>query len=170
MSVHDLRRALEPLRARARDRALARRRTALVAQPALLARLESAVDAAQSVEDTLGALAQELTGLLPLRRLGHGGWVVGIAGNEYVPRAGGTPRLSFTHFEVLVTVREDGGALEFACHRTVHDHDLDVLRYAEPLEGDHSGLAEWLESACLDFAEALLSARADESWRPRRAR
>lgn len=168
MSVHDLRRAIEPLKARARDRALARRRGPVAPDPELLARLESAVAAAQAIEETLGELAQELTGLCPFRRLGYGGWVVGVSGSTLVPRPGWRPRLSFTHIEVLVTIREDGHALEFACHRSVLDHDLDVLRHTQPLAGGEAALAEWLETACLEFAEALLAARTDEDWRPRR--
>lgn len=169
MSVHDLRRAIEPMKARALDRALARRRGPIAPDPELLARLESAVSAAQAIENTLAELAQELTGLFPFRRLGYGGWVAGISGSTLVPRPGWRPRLSFTHIEVLVTIREDGQALEFACHRSVLDHDLDVLRLSQPIAGGQAALSEWLEAACLEFAEALLSARTDESWRPLRA-
>jgi hypothetical protein len=169
MSVHDLRRAIEPLKARAHDRELARRRGQVEPNPELLARLESAVSAAQSIENTLAELAAELSGLLPFRRLGYGGWMVGVSGSTFVVRPGRRPRLSFTHFEVLVTVREDGQGLDFACHRCVLDHDLDVLRFTQPLAAGESALSEWLEAACLEFAEAVLSARADQSWRPHRA-
>jgi len=169
MSVHDLRRAIEPLKARARDRALARRRGPIAPDPELLSRLESAVAAARAIEDTLSELAGELPGLLPFRRLGHGGWVVGVCGSELVPRAGRRPRQAFTRFEVLVSLTGRGAALEFVCHRSVLDHDLDLLRHSQPLAGTQLQLAEWIEGACLEFAEALLSARADEAWRPPRA-
>jgi hypothetical protein len=168
MSVHDLRRAIEPLKARARDLALGRRHAQ--PDPLILARVEAAVGAARSIELTLGELADQLNGLFPYRRLGHGGWVVGISGIKLRPRPGGwRPRVSFSRFEVLVSLSEDGGALDFVCHRSVLDHDLDVLRHSQPLDDTQGTLQAWLEAAGLEFAEALLCAREDESWRPLRA-
>jgi len=168
MSVHDLRRAIEPLKARARDRALILRRQNQP-DPQLLARLESAVAAARSIETTLGELAEQLGGLFPYRRLGQGGWVVGVSGIKLRPRPGLRPRLTFTRCEVVVSLSEDGHALEFVCHRSVLDHDLDVLRHVQPLGESEATMEAWLEAASLEFAEALLCAREDESWRPQRA-
>jgi hypothetical protein len=168
MSVHDLRRAIEPLKARARDRALASRRQNQP-DPLLLARLESAVAAARSIETTLGELADQLGGLFPYRRLGQGGWVVGVSGIKLRPRPGWRPRLAFTRCEVVVSLSEDGRALEFVCHRSVLDHDLDVLRHSQPLADSEATMEAWLETASLEFAEALLCAREDQSWRPHRA-
>lgn len=168
MSVHDLRRAIEPLKARARDRALASRHQNQP-DPLLLARLESAVAAARSIEMTLGELADQLGGLFPYRRLGQGGWVVGVSGIKLRPRPGWRPRLTFTRCEVVVSLSEDGRALEFVCHRSVLDHDLDVLRHSQPLADSEATMEAWLETASLEFAEALLCAREDESWRPHRA-
>ena len=169
MSVHDLRRAIEPLKARALDREAARRRSPIDPDPRLLARLDSAQLAARSIEITLREMALELNGLFPYRRLGHGGWVVGISGIKLQPRPGRRPRVSFTCFEVVVSASEDGEALEVACHRCVCDHDLDVVRLRLPLDAPAQALEEWLEGACLEFAEGVFSVRADSSWRPSRA-
>jgi hypothetical protein len=168
MSVQNLRRAIEPLKARARDRALARLRAAAVLDTALLLRLDSSLAAAQAVEATLGELAQVLGGLLPYRRLGQGGWQVGVAGNECVGGEQRRPRHAFTRIEVLVRAGEDGRALELVCHRSVLDRDLQVLRHVQPLAEGETARAEWLEGACLEFAEALLAARAGELDQSRR--
>ena len=168
MSVHDLRRAIEPLKARARDRALAIRQQNQP-DPMLLTRLESAVLAAHAIETTLGELADQLGGLFPYRRLGQGGWVVGVSGIKLRPRPGWRPRLTFTRCEVVVSLSEDGRALEFVCHRSVLDHDLDVLKHSQPIAEPESTLQDWLEAASLEFAEALLCAREDAEWRPHRA-
>jgi hypothetical protein len=167
MSVHDLRRAIEPLKARARE--AANRRGPVQPDPELLARLDSALAAARSIEATLRELSLEINGLFPYRRLGHGGWVVGIAGIRLRPRPGRRPRVSFTHFEVVVTTSEDGHALQLDCHRSVCDHDLDLLRHSQPIDAPEFVLEEWIESACLEFAEAVFAARDDETWKPRRA-
>ncbi|HZM00195.1 MAG TPA: hypothetical protein VFD43_08090 [Planctomycetota bacterium] len=169
MSAHDLRRAIEPMKARARERALSHRRGPIPPDHDLLARLDSAVTAARTIEATLAALSDELPGLFPFRRLGQGGWVVGLSGNELVPRPGCRPRAAFTRFEVLVSLSAREEALELVCHRNVQDHDLDVLRRSHAVSEDPSALVEWIEAACLEFAEALLAVRSDETWRPHRA-
>jgi len=166
MSVHDLRRAIEPLKARALE--AARRRGPVQPDPQLLCRLDSALSAARSIESTLREMSLEINGLFPYRRLGYGGWVVGISGIRLRPRPGRRPRVSFTHLEVIVSTSYDGHALELECHRSVCDHDLDLLRHRQPIEAPDVAFEEWLEHACLEFAEAVFEARDDETWKPHR--
>jgi hypothetical protein len=89
MSVHDLRRAIEPLKARARDLALGRRHAQ--PDPLILARVEAAVGAARSIELTLGELADQLNGLFPYRRLGTaaGSWASRASSSGRARGAGG---------------------------------------------------------------------------------
>lgn len=167
MSVHDLRRAIEPLKARARE--AARLRGPVEPDPQLLARLDAALSATRSIEATLREMSQEINGLFPYRRLGQGGWVLGISGIRLRPRPGRRPRVSFTHLEVVVSTSDDGHALELECHRSVCDHDLDLLRHRLALDAPQGALEAWVEGACLEFAEAVFAARDDETWRPQRA-
>jgi hypothetical protein len=161
MSVQDFRRVIEPLRARALDRASARRRERQQPSSALMLRVEAAERWAALIAETLRALADSIPGLHPFRRLAQGGWVVGLDGTETIASHGGRPRCARSRIEVCLTMPQGGGPVQLVCRRTVLDRDLDVLRHELPLVNlSEQECAAWIEGACLEFAAALLARRA----------
>lgn len=102
----------------------------------------------------LQSLHESVPALKPVRRMDSGAWRLGLAQALDPDQRRGRVSRPFSRCEFTVEIDMERRQVRVQCHATVFDRDLPTLRLALPVdELPWNELQDYLESACLQFAE-----------------
>ena len=158
MSAKDLASIIRPLKEAAQRPA--RGRTAAAVDERVVRALATREHVERRVVARLKALAEFTPELHLATLLADGAWVWSLRG--FVPSRSPRPRrpMSFCRLDLGLRLNSATGRFSIESHATVHDADLEGLRWESPIAtADWDALGAWIEEAVLGFAAAYFGGR-----------
>ncbi|HEX5010762.1 MAG TPA: hypothetical protein VFY71_10190 [Planctomycetota bacterium] len=158
MTARDLANFIRPLKEAARRPP--RSRTVAAVDERVVRALATREHVERRVVARLKALADFTPELHLATLLSDGAWVWSLRG--FVPSRSPRPRrpMSFCRLDLGLRLNSATGRFVLESHATVHDADLESLRWESPIVGaDWDALGAWIEEAALAFAAAYFGGR-----------